>query len=517
VIEFVNPVAEALTGWPQGEALGRESGAILTILDEEKQTRLEDPLSRVLQEGTVIASTEGAMLQGRDGSETPVDYSAGPLKDDEGRIIGGVLVFRDITERKQAALQIARRLAQTQTLREVMLAAASTLDFDQVLERTCQILPAMMKVEFLRFALIDDQERGLRIHPARIGYAPSPEQAFLPLDNGLLSQVCRTGEAVLIRDVREEPDYTGLDPELRAALAVPVHVGGKVFGVLNLESRLPNAFEEEDLTFYTAIAGQLGIALENARLYQEVSRHAEESEAALIRMQELDRLKTEFMQNVSHELRTPVSLVLGYTEWLADDELGELPTEQREMMRIVQRQVHILHDLVEDISLTWLSEIHPLAHKPVALDAMLNTVLDDYRPQARQAGLRLHGRIARDLPTIQGVPGYLRRVWVNLLTNAIKFTPAGGRINLHLLRQGNWLVVKVSDTGIGIPPGEHERIFDRFYQVDGSIRRKYGGTGLGLALVKQIVEAHGGTVNVESHVGKGSTFTVTLPAAEPRG
>jgi signal transduction histidine kinase len=370
-----------------------------------------------------------------------------------------------------------------------------------------------MQTEFLRFAIADEEDDSLWIHPAHIGYGSGTVQPHVHLGEGLCTKVYQTDETVLIQETQGEPGTTGVQLGTRSALAIPIHVGGRIVGVMNLESRRPHAFGEEELNFYTAIAAQMGIALENARLYQAVSRHAQESEAALVQMQELDRHKNEFMQNVSHELRTPLSLILGYSEWLVDNELGELPIQQREMIKIVHRQTCILRDLVEDIALTWLSEVRPLTHEVVALDELLRSVLNDYRPQARQAGLRLHAHLARHLPPVQGAPEYLRRVLANLMSNALKFTPRGGTVRVDMLGQGEHLVVSVTDTGIGIPPHHHERIFERFTQVDGSIRRKYGGSGLGLALVKQIVEAHKGTVKVESKLGKGSKFTIRLPAA----
>jgi adenylate cyclase len=272
-----------------------------------------------------------------------------------------------------------------------------------------------------------------------------------------------------------------------------------------------HGFSEEDLVFYTAIAGQLGIALENARLYQEVSEQADDLRVAVARLEGLDSMKTQFMQNASHELRTPLALILGYTECLVDDESESMPSCTRDMLKVVQRQAKNLSRVVEDIALTWQNESQPMELEPVVLQDVVHSSVLHFHPAAEERDLKLEFSVRRSVPTVQGTHEFLRRVVDNLLSNAIKFTPSGGQVLVRLLTKADDVVLQVSDTGIGIAPEQHERIFDRFYQVDGSRTRHYEGMGLGLALAKEIVEACDGTVSVESELGRGSTFTVRLP------
>lgn len=319
---------------------------------------------------------------------------------------------------------------------------------------------------------------------------------------------------MLIGDVREIPYYYNAGEGVLSELAIPVSVGRQVIGVLNVESRRLNAFDEEDMAFYTAIAGQLGVALENARLYQEVCRHADKLADALTKLRELDNLKNEFIQNVSHELRSPLSLVRGYADLLVSGELGELTSKQQEAAQIIARRGRMLSELVEDITLILQAETRPLAPTPVALGDLAHAAAEDFQVAIERAKLKLRTDITPNLPWVNGETMYLRRALDNLLANAIKFTPAGGTITVRVRQQGDYVVMEVSDTGIGIPPDQHERIFERFYQVDGSSRRRYSGVGIGLALVKEIVETHHGHVAVESQLGQGSTFTVSLPVSK---
>jgi PAS domain S-box-containing protein len=254
---------------------------------------------------------------------------------------------------------------------------------------------------------------------------------------------------------------------------------------------------------------------ERKQAEEDLQQYADELESAVERLEELDLFKSEFIQNVSHELRQPLALIRGHAELLAAGELGELDQQQQTSMDIIVRRTRMLASLVEDIVLILLAEKRALERAPVYLDQMVQTGVEDFAVVAEQQGLALETEIATGLPPVGGDAIYLRRVLDNLLGNAIKFTPRGGTISVRLEQKGDQLVLEVSDTGIGVSPDHQQRVFERFYQVDGSSRRRYGGVGLGLAVVRDLVELHGGEVGLESEVGKGSTFTVTLPIQDP--
>jgi two-component system sensor histidine kinase/response regulator len=173
----------------------------------------------------------------------------------------------------------------------------------------------------------------------------------------------------------------------------------------------------------------------------------------------------------------------------------------------------MLGELVEDITLILGAETRPAEWEPVALDEVARTAVKEFSIRAKEADLTLQSDIA-DVSAVRGSLMYLRRVLDNLLNNAVKFTPKGGKITVRVWQEDTRIKLEVRDTGIGIPADQLGRVFERFYQVDGSIRRRYGGVGLGLALVKELVELHDGRVEVESQLDEGSVFTVTLPASE---
>jgi signal transduction histidine kinase/DNA-binding response OmpR family regulator len=309
-----------------------------------------------------------------------------------------------------------------------------------------------------------------------------------------------------------------IEPDATDLMLLPLRTREKDVGVLGLGrlagKRPRTSFTPTDLNLLSIVGRQIAIALENTRLYALEQRRTAELARTLVQQQELDRLKDEFMQNVSHELRTPLSMILGYAEMLTSGELGEIGPRQQGAIETIMQRAMILKDLIENITAILDNRDREPLTGLVSMVELVASTLADFGVLAQQSELELHGQITNQVPFVQGDPEHLRKMVDNLIANALKFTPAGGTVNVSLRGTSDEVILQVIDTGIGIPEEHLERIFDRFYQVDGTTRRRHGGSGLGLALVKEISETHGGSVTVESQVGQGSTFTVRLPAAE---
>jgi len=260
---------------------------------------------------------------------------------------------------------------------------------------------------------------------------------------------------------------------------------------------------------------------------EEASRELTEKNRRLAqaveRLQEADRVKSNFLATVSHELRTPLTSVIGYSEMLLEGIAGELNDEQREYVRTVMEKGDQLLQLITgilDISRMEAGEMKIDKH-PFDLDEVVSVALSTIAPHARRKKLVMSCDVPEALPLVFGDRDKIRQVLLNLLGNAIKFTPEGGRVELTaalaplLPAADSVRAVRVSvhDSGIGVPPEHQKRVFDPFFQVDNSSTREYGGTGLGLSIVKRLVEAHGGVVWVESETGRGATFAFTIPLA----
>jgi adenylate cyclase len=421
------------------------------------------------------------------------------------------------------AIEKVRLFAQTSRRAEEMTAllatarAISSLQLEEVLETIGNHAQALLQGDSSRIHLLEAGGETLRCRLVLPRQASEVFDSPLRLGMGVTGAVALSGEPEIVNVALDDPRSLPVPgtPGVPEALALaPLKAHGRVIGVMTV-SRLGNdrPFAPHDLSLLVALADQAAVAIENARLFAAAQQQAQELAQALAHLEELDRQKSQFIQNVSHELRTPLAIIHGYAELLGTGEFGELEPPQREPIEIISRRTRALATLVDDFTAILTAEAQVVRQEPVALPGLIQAVAADFRVPATRANVGLVEEIDPDVGPIRGDPVQLRRIVDNLVANALKFTPRGGQVRVRLRRQNGGAVVEVEDTGIGIPADELKRIFERFYQVDGSMTRRYGGTGLGLALVKEIVEAHGGNVEVSSEINHGSAFRVWLPLA----
>jgi signal transduction histidine kinase len=329
------------------------------------------------------------------------------------------------------------------------------------------------------------------------------------------AQVIRTRIPVILEDAPalyerfRQPPHAAAN--IRAWMGVPLLCGDRVIGMITLDKHEPGFYTREHARVALAFAGQAAIAMENARLYEQLEKQSAELAAALQKLQNLDRLREQMIQNVGHELRTPLTLVRGYMELLLNDELGPLQPLQRSALQVIYERAQTLARLIGN--LTALRSVRPeaMVMAPISPSEALGWVVEHYRVRADDAGIVLVTEISDDLPAILADREHLLLALSQLLDNAIKFSPRGGTVRIQAWSEGNWVNVAFQDEGVGIPKEHLPHVFERFYQVDGSTTRRFGGMGIGLALVWEIMEAHRGSIRVESEVGKGSTFILSLP------
>jgi signal transduction histidine kinase len=280
---------------------------------------------------------------------------------------------------------------------------------------------------------------------------------------------------------------------------------GNIIGVLILVRRVIQPFDSKQIELLQVFADQAVIAIENVRLFNEIQEKGHQLEIA-------SQHKSQFLANMSHELRTPLNAVLGYTELISDGIYGEVPDKARAVLERIQSNGRHLLALINDV--LDLSKIEAgqlkLALEPYSLGSLLGTVSAATESLATNKGLRFLTEVEQTLPSGHGDERRLAQVVLNLVGNAIKFTDKG-EVKVRAGRKGESFEIAVVDTGPGIAAEDQARIFEEFQQVDNTSTRKKGGTGLGLAISRRIVEMHGGQMSVESEVGYGSTFRVTIP------
>jgi len=302
--------------------------------------------------------------------------------------------------------------------------------------------------------------------------------------------------------------------KLVSFIGTPLMSKGKVVGALALGTRKKRIFTRDDLDLLFSIGNAIGIAVENARLYKESRENYQKLQKAYEELQTLDKMKDEFISNVSHEIKTPLIPIRGYAELLYDEKLGAISNEQKRSLEAILRNTDRLTRLID--SILFISRLQArkveFYFEPVDLDEVVSVCVGDFKSMMDKKKITFE-KVIHGISRIRGERDRVIEVVNNLLDNSIKFTPMGGRISIKAWNEEENVHLTVSDNGIGIPEEIIPKLFMRFYQVDASAARRYGGAGLGLYIAKNIVDAFGGKIWIESEVGKGTTVHVLLPVA----
>ncbi|OUL18524.1 adenylate cyclase [Nostoc sp. RF31YmG] len=325
-------------------------------------------------------------------------------------------------------------------------------------------------------------------------------------ENLILQEILRTQEPVVIADMSNCPaEIRGFDLPLkmpaRSLMVVPLLADGKCIGSITLrEGNKSRQWLVSEIELAKAVAAQAAIAVQQSRLYQKTRDQAE-------RLLQLDKQKTEFFQNISHEFRTPITLIQGPLESAVSIGEGLSYTQSAIALRNSRRLLRLVNQLL-DLQRLDAGRMQP-SFRPCDLDEFVSQIVESFRPYCEKKGLHLVTDLG-ECPQVYLDMEKFDKVLYNLLSNAMKFTPEGGTIGVRLISEGNNCILQVQDTGIGIVQEQIPHLFERFRQAEGSENRSYEGSGLGLALVKELVEMHGGKINVESVYGEGTSFTLCL-------
>ncbi len=697
-VSFVNPVAERLMGWTADEAIGRALDAVFHIVHEETRVPAESPVAKVLRDGEVAGFANHTVLLARDGREVPIDDSGAPIRDAHGRMVGVVLVFREITERRRRERERERERRESGLIASVAAGITASLDVDIVLQRVTEAARELCGADAARIAL---REAGgdAMVFRRSVGVdVGGAETLRLVPGKGFAGLVMAGGRplrsANVLEDPRTHPDYRWLAEAdgTTALMVVPICIGDTVEGLIYLTNRAPRAFTDADEGVCVRLAGYAAIALGNSRLYAREQAARAEAEAAerratfladasrvlagsldhertlqtvarlavpfladwcavdvleregggparvavthhdaalepiaaelarrypvdidnpahpiarvlrtgqaqllsdvslaavasmardgehLAMLQRLgmrsylsvplqargrtlgalsfafgnsgrryrpgdlavaedlarraalavdnarlfgeaesvNRAKDEFLATLSHELRTPLHAMLGWARMLRTNSLDAASTARGldAIERNTRLQAQLIEDLL-DVSRIITGKLR-LDTRPVDLGGPVEAAVEALRPSADAKGIALHVVVDPEAGAVLADPARLQQVVWNLLSNAVKFTPRGGHVTVSVDRGRSGVRLRVTDTGKGISQEFLPYVFERFRQADSAATRAQGGLGLGLAIVRHLVELHGGTVQAASDgEGRGTTFTVILPSLAP--
>jgi GAF domain-containing protein len=429
--------------------------------------------------------------------------------------IENVRLFKELRAR---TTELTRSVDELTALGEVSRALSSTLDLETVLQTIVSRAVQIAGTAGCTIWEFDEPHAEFRLRASH--YADQDDAAALqalgrvttiPKGQGVTTRVMEQRQAVQIHDITTARDYESpirqplVAAGHRALLGVPLLSEDEVIGVLAVTRKTPGEFEPETVRLLSTFATQSGLAIENARLFREIEDKSRQLEVA-------SQHKSEFLANMSHELRTPLNAIIGFSEVLTERMFGELNEKQDEYLKDIYASGQHLLSLINDI--LDLSKVEAgrmeleLAdfHLPSAVENALILV----RERASRRGIALGHTLDSSLGMVRADERKVKQVLLNLLSNALKFTPEGGRVDVRAGLRDDFAEVSVADTGVGIAPEDQEAVFEEFRQV-GAADKKVEGTGLGLALSRKFVELHGGRIWVTSKVGAGSTFTFTLP------
>jgi signal transduction histidine kinase len=457
------------------------------------------------------------------GSFGVIDDPERPLTDEDREIINAVaeelaeaLEAARLFEQTQIALAEQERLAsELETVAQVSTAAATILDVNELLQAVVDLAKSSFSLYHAHIYLTNEagNKLVLKAGAGNIGHLMSLEGGIINLDDkSIVARAARTRKGVLENNVRRTVDFLPhpLLPETRAEMALPMLVGGKLIGVLDLQSDKEGFFTEEDLNVQTTLAAQISVAVENANQYAVQVKTA-------TKLRQVDQLKSEFLASMSHELRTPLNSIIGFADVLLEGLDGELNDRMEEDVQLIRSSGDHLRGLIGDI--LDMSKIEAgrmdLRYEEVDMAKMVNDVVATAAPLAQEKQIFLHLDIDRALKPIQADRTRLRQVIWNILGNAIKFTEKGS-ITVSVQAKENHLLCSVRDTGIGIKDEQAAVVFEQFRQIDGGLNRAAGGTGLGMPITRKLVELHGGEIWIESVYGQGSTFLFTIPYQPPK-
>jgi len=420
---------------------------------------------------------------------------------------------RLLKELQEQSRELARSVEEMNVLREVGQAVNSTLDLQTVLTTIVAHAVELSGTDGGMIFEYDEQSEGFIL---RATHGMDEELTEVLRANPVRLGEGAVGGAAVSREPIEFPDIEAdtYEPRLRslmrqsgfrAILNVPLLREDRIFGGLSVCRKSPGEFPQQVVDLLRTFATQSVLAIQNARLFQEIEEKGHQLEIA-------SRHKSQFLANMSHELRTPLNAIVGYTELILDNIYGEAPEKVRNALKRVDKNAHHLLGLINDV--LDLSKIEAgsltLSLTDFSMKDAAQMAVTAVEPLATEKKLALKVSIPADLPTAKGDERRISQVLLNLAGNAIKFTEAG-EVRVEVTASDGVFLVSVADTGVGIAEEDQPKIFEEFHQVEGSDKGKKGGTGLGLSISKRIIELHGGRIWVESKPGQGSTLRFTLP------
>jgi PAS domain S-box-containing protein len=549
IVTSWNKGAQRLFGYTAAEMIGQP---VARLIPPELQHEESEILAK-LRRGERIERYEAIRIH-KDGRRLNISLTISPVRDTDGTIVGAAKIAHDVTSSKQAAKAFQEQARALETLNRVGQMVAAQNDLDQVVQTVTDAATELCGAAFGAFFynVVDENEEAYWLYTL----SGVPREAFaqfpMPRSTALFEPTFKGEGTVRSGNIRLDPrygkntPYRGMPPghlPVCSYLAAPVvSRTGEVIGGLFFGHSAENVFTERAERLVEAVAAQAAIAIDKARLFQGLQRELDarrkveealrESESRLKQVitereqllqsercarseaERLGHMKDEFLATLSHELRTPLNAIQGWATILRQREVT--PEDRVRGLEAIDRnvraQAQIVSDLL-DMSRIISGKIH-LEVQAISLHEVIHNAIEAIRVSAEAKKLRIRTLLNSSVGFVRGDPNRLQQILWNLLSNAVKFTPPGGSIHVILERVNSHVEVVVEDTGVGIAADFLPLVFERFRQADAAMTRRHGGLGIGLSIVKTLVELHGGSVRVKSAgENRGAAFAIALPVA----
>lgn len=515
-IVYANPSFEKIYGFSINEVIGATPRILKSgVISKEQYQQFWDTL---LNKGTVSGEI---INKSKDGKLIPIEGTNSPILDENGNILGFLAIHSNITQRKENEEALKRRNEYLAASAEIGRLVTSTLELEAIFTRSVNLV--VERFGFYHASIFIVEENGinavLQEATGTTGQILKERKHSLAVGSySTVGKAASTGEVVVINDTAQDPLHrpNPLLPETKAEAAIPLRVGNRTIGILDIQSTEVEAFTEDDIAILQLLADQIAVGIENARSYNIAQQAVEE-------MREVDRLKSQFLANMSHELRTPLNSIIGFARVILkgiDGPTTEL--QQQDLTAIFNSGQHLL-GLINDI--LDLSRIEAgkmeLTFDEVNISELISSVMSTAVGLVKDKSIQLRSDLAEDLPLVRADAMRIRQVLINFLSNAAKFTDEGDIIVKASIEKNHKgqpaVLVSVTDSGPGIADEDQEKLFQPFSQVDASLTRKVGGSGLGLSICHHLIQMHNGHIGVQSAPGKGSTFYFSIPVvAQPK-
>lgn len=505
----VNQAVEPLLGFRKSDLVGKNF-VEMGVLDQGEIDRV----SQMLGEFTLESSLNPPELtvKRRDGEKIIIDLRMIPIQSkNETQILG---IGHDVTWRKLAETQMKDHIRQLETLRQIDDVLTRKLDIYYVQVMALDHMMMLSRANAGCILLMQDQ---VTSHFYSRGYAEELNPHDVLEKSPIVARVAQRRAAEWIQDVRSDPDYLALQTDTCSQMVFPLMSQQLLVGIVNLETNQPDNFHDALFEFLKLIPARIAVAIDNARLYESQQKQLIELQSLYRRITQLEQLKTDMIRLAAHDLRNPLANILIKTYMLRRSASDDLPCDQANHLDDIDTAVNRMQTMISEfLSLERIEEIteNRIVRQKIDLNDLVRTASGTFLTQALEKSQALHVSVPETPIIVMGLKAELQQVIVNLIGNAVKYTGDAGTIRVILQVRDGLARFEVTDTGCGIAAEQQEKLFQPFYRVQSPETRSIEGTGLGLYLVKRIIERNHGEVIFASEYGKGSTFGFTLPLAQ---